>query len=774
MRVTKTRMACAVLLCAALPPLGGACTEPPPADVPPTPQVTELCATDATALARMPACAARADGAPDGPDAFDDALDAAGLDRCSLGYSEAEWAIYPQRLVHDPYRLPFFDEVHDAPALLPVFGATLNEALDGAAASAAPVAGALQSAAVLLGDDETPCVTPLPAPAADSGEPLADAVAALVRATGGTPDLDALAADASDVPPDVQRAVAALVGAVQEAHASTAALFAGMTGEERAALGGLHAYWLYSTVSLPDFRDPAVEELLAERLDLAALARAASVLALRVEALDLAALGAEFAATTGFAFDQDTPIGRIVIADGADHVHAEGPHAALFVDVGGNDTYERAVGVADASRPAVLAHHIGVGVDLGGADVYTYAAVPDAALDAGLLPSDVDGRYPATGSRTDTSGPVSLSQQLRQGAARQGVGLHFDLGASDDTYRSLRLSQGYGEAGVGVLYDAGGNDTYAAEAASQGAAFFGVGLLLDAAGNDRYDAFSLVQGFAGVRAVGALHDADGNDAYVTDHGDPDTGGDPLYWSIQIPGRSNNAFAQGAAWGVRCDGTAACMSGGLGVLRDRAGNDRYESSVQAQASGYWFGTGILADGSGADTYDARYYVQGAGAHFAMALFLDEDGDDRYNTNFAARATSIGVGHDYTSAVHIDGGGNDTYRAPQLSLGSGNANGLGVLLNIGGDDVYEAVGEPTLGAASFSQEWYDACGPCLSVATTGVFLDVGGDDSYTAPGSEVLRDDASVWSNARSPAAWSAIEHGVGVDADDGVVHFPTAQ
>jgi hypothetical protein len=213
-----------------------------------------------------------------------------------------------------------------------------------------------------------------------------------------------------------------------------------------------------------------------------------------------------------------------------------------------------------------------------------------------------------------------------------------------------------------------------------------------------------------------------------------------------------------------------MSGGLGVLRDRHGNDEYVSSVQSQASGYWFGTGILADGDGNDSYDARYYVQGAGAHFAMALFLEEGGDDRYNQTLKPKATSIGVGHDFTVAWHLDLGGDDRYRAPVLSLGSGNANGIGVLVNVGGTDTYVAEAEPTLGAAQFSAEWHEACEACHAVATTGIFLDVDGADQYAVT-SPITRADGTDWTDPRSPADYKVTEHSAGADRDGDAPAFP---
>ena len=64
------------------------------------------------------------------------------------------------------------------------------------------------------------------------------------------------------------------------------------------------------------------------------------------------------------------------------------------------------------------------------------------------------------------------------------------------------MSQGFGQLGVGALWDQSGNDLYHAEHSSQGSAAFGLGLHLDGAGSDRYISYSFSQGFGYVRGVG--------------------------------------------------------------------------------------------------------------------------------------------------------------------------------------------------------------------------------------------------------------------------------
>jgi hypothetical protein len=697
-------------------------------------------------------------------DVMDDALAAAGLDRCTLGYTAADWSIYPTTMTEDPYRLPWFDAVHDHAMRAPGFGRLLSESLDLGAASPTPVASALQVAAFAFGATSMPCEPPA---AVDGAQPLARAVAQIVRDGGAEPDDAALEADAADVPLALQSEIARIVLAAGAAQATWESLAGGLSASDLATLSKMHAMFLRSTGGPPAVTSKNAQSLLSKRFDVEALVRGGATLALAIERAHLS----RFAGLSGFSFEQETPLGRVVIRDAADDVHAAGSHVLLSVDSGGNDTYRDEAGAVDGAAAGERKHHVGIAIDLAGHDTYGYDAVPDA-LDGARLPADRGGRLHPTEPLSDADGPVSLSETLRQGAARLGYGMLFDLGDGDDTYRSLRLSQGYGVAGVGVLYDEAGNDRYDGEAAVQGASHLGVGLLIDGRGDDHYHSYSQTQGFAGIRSVGILYDGDGSDHYVADNGNPDDGGDPLYWTIQMPGKGNNSFAQGSAWGRRPpDSDDVAMSGGLGILRDRAGDDVYVSSVQTQGSGYWFGTGLLSDGAGNDQYDARYYMQGAGAHFAMAIFLEGGGNDRYDQTFAPKATSIGVGHDFTVAWHVDLGGDDVYRAPPLSLGSGNANGIGVLVNVGGNDVYQSAAEPSLGAASFSAEWYGACDACKKVATTGIFVDVGGADRYDVPGSIIAHADDEAWANRTSPASYGVTEHSAGLDRAAGDVALP---
>ena len=713
---------------------------------------------------------------PARPDALDEVLASVGLDRCSLLVSTQSYG------ARDSFRLPWYDAAHDHPVNGPAFARTLVDRLDTAAASATPIAAQLVLLGNRLGARIEACVPPRDL---DPRAPLAVAVAQLIRGSDGVADEAALAAAAMSIPLELQRAAAQVVLAVAAANADFRALVAGLSPDDLATLAQTSGMVLpYAGGGAPDVTAAATRKLLARTWNETSLVAGAARLAAAVEGADLK----RFAGARGFSFDVATPAGRVVIRDAEDHVYEDdgGDAIAVLIDTGGNDVYRAPVGAVGGSQAvAMIPIRVAVAVDLAGQDRYGYPESPgplDSARDKASaavqrLPSDDDGRYRRS-SPLD-NGPISLSDQVRQGGARLGYALLLDLGPEADHYRSLRMSQGFGCAGVGVLYDAGGDDLYEGEAGVQGAGIFGVGLLLDAGGNDVYRTYADAQGFGYVRGAGLLYDAAGDDRYLADTGIPVLGGDPIFLSPQAPCTrdnptcGNSSFTQGVGFGRRPPGGAdnASMSGGLGVLRDRRGNDVYVTSVFGQASGYWLGTGILADGGGADSYDGWWYTQGSAAHAALTVFVDDSGDDRYDLAFPLNppyATNTGQGHDFSVGWHLDLGGNDRYRAPGLGLGGGNANGAGLFVNVGGDDQYSSPGGTILGGAAFDL----SAGRPPTTPCYGLFLDLGGKDTYSVPPDPHLQPppaDNTAWTNPRDPKGYNDIS--VGVDREAGALSLP---
>ncbi|MES2638001.1 MAG: hypothetical protein V4850_00905 [Myxococcota bacterium] len=671
------------------------------------------------------------------------ALADANLAREDVGYTDRQWTQWGA-YVENAFVLSWYTTVHHAPEQVPCFAGQLTTDLDAAAATPHPVAGLLTALAGRVD-------APLAADPVDPGETtLEDAVSYLLEITG---DTSADTSDVSALDPALADALVPIVLAVADAVATRHLLDAAL---EENGWGANKAYnqgpGLVIDVgrAFPDYSDP--EELAAfttwylSDLGPRALIDPARRVAFAIEDADLARFVGMDAALR-----IDTSAGAILLSPGTDDIHGDDEGALLLhLEFGGDDTYTGGAGATlDGDNP------VSVLVDLGGNDAYGYTIVADANDVAGVLASDEDGRSSANGYY------VSASMTGRQGSGRHGIGMLYDLGGTADTYASLRMSQGFGSLGVGVLADDGGDDTYAAETGAQGAGVFGFGLLYDGGGTDSYRAWSNAQGFGYVGSGGLAYDRDGDDTWWSDPGN-DYGGTTLYYSPQLAsGQGNSSFTQGAGFGLRGDTYSVWLAGGLGVLRDAAGNDAYTAGVFAQATGYWEGTGVLADGAGNDTYDALWYIQGGAAHFALAILVDTAGNDEYNPNFTPYNVMLGSGHDFSVGVAIDGAGDDVYHYTTLAAGASNCQGVGVFVDNDGADTYRADSAYSTGLGNHSTE----CATRLTTDSEGFFLDSGGDvDTYVWPAG----DTRAPANDTSFGIAWAGTsdEHGGAVDGDGG--------
>lgn len=372
--------------------------------------------------------------------------------------------------------------------------------------------------------------------------------------------------------------------------------------------------------------------------------------------------------------DWQSPWGRVVVGSRGRNVYTD--DAVLILDLGGDDIYRNRAGGAEDG--------IAVVVDFDGDDFYT------------------------------------ASRNVTQGGARFGIGILYDL-TGDDRYLAQGLAQGMGFFGIGILWDGAGRDRYVATEVAQGAGLFGVGVLLDQDGDDEYMARASTQGFGFVGGLGVLGDIRGNDAYLAPGGRPDFRQEGHFQS----------FAQGFGLGLR-----PLASGGIGLLVDSAGSDRYDADYFAQGAGYWFGLGAVVDRSGDDSYRATRYAQGAGIHFALGYLMDGAGSDRYTSWIVSQ----GVGHDLAFGLLLDQEGDDVYQASGQSQGFGNANGIGILTDAEGDDRYIGEGETVQGYGQREQTF----------ESLGFLMDGGGHDIYSGPG----RDDT----------LWRRGEIGIGLDGE----------
>jgi hypothetical protein len=76
------------------------------------------------------------------------------------------------------------------------------------------------------------------------------------------------------------------------------------------------------------------------------------------------------------------------------------------------------------------------------------------------------------------------------------------------------------------------------------------------------------------------------------------------------------------------------------------------------------------------------------HEAVGVLRDEAGDDRYDLDIGV---GQGMGLDLALGVLFDGGGADDYRAPAYAQGNATANGIGIAYDAGGADRWHAGGD-----------------------------------------------------------------------------------
>lgn len=623
----------------------------------------------------------------------------------------AQANLTPQEVRFDPrlfdyffrtqHATPLFEMLLRDPLRLPYYAERLRNSLVGAVGR--PVA-AVESGAGVIGVSMRRTLTGDPLQSlreqANAPDALENAVLELYKAANAPmpPAVrEQLQRAQKTLPELAQRQAAFLVYVAIEARRWRDAALRDLTPEEQNALFKLLSLPIKEFEATLGSTEPNTELLLLERalekVDLSRLLAGGhdSALAVQqaVEAFQKADAPTKEALGKPFEFNLDTPWGRIRLCGGGNDAHPRLPYL-LLLDTGGDDTYY------GGGATLALENAASFLIDLAGNDRY--------------------------GDDADTLGKPLVEREGRGGkggaafgGATLGYAIVADL-AGDDVYRTQSMGLGAARFGVGMLLDLQGSDTYDAYAFAQGAALAGVGALIDREGRDQYACFYESQGYGGVKGFGALLDALGDDAYTAHP-------TPVEFPSPQTAERNVSMAQGAGYGRRADYIDGCSwAGGVGVLIDVQGNDRYACGVFGQGVGYWGGVGMLIDLQGDDVREGVWYVQGASAHFAIGYLEDRLGNDRY---LAAMNMAMGAGHDFSIGYLMEFDGNDEYNAPSLALGGANANGIGVFVDLAGDDLYQARrNEANLGRANpIGRGTLRERGFAL-----GLFLDAAGNDSY----------------------------------------------
>jgi len=311
-----------------------------------------------------------------------------------------------------------------------------------------------------------------------------------------------------------------------------------------------------------------------------------------------------------------------------------------------------------------------------------------------------------------------------QACGMPGVGIIYDK-KGDDSYIGWKWAQGAGYMGVGALIDMDGDDEYHGTEYVQGAGLFGLGILIDYSGNDNYLASIYAQGLGMSKGLGILSDLGGDDhgyctgKYPTNYGDAG-----IY----------DSWSQGVGIGFR-----GIASGGIGIVVDSGGKDKWEAGNFSQGGGYYYGLGIFRSlGEGDDVYIGSRYAQGFCAHEAMGCFIEDGGDDYYTTR---QGVNAGLAWDECVSIFIDESGDDYYNGGTgFSLGASAHNAICIFQDKAGMDRYiypagpaRAGGNDYHGGTSLS--FFVDYGPEQDIYTCST---IANDTEYAWPEYGVFRD------------------------------------
>ncbi len=563
------------------------------------------------------------------------------------------------------FRTPFFDACFENPWRIPFFAETLRRdfgTMAGRASESMSLGARLcgyGTRRTLLGDSVKALVDATQQPG--SLKRKVEDLKAKGIVKGAVPDF-------SSVPSEVQQATTMVLTAAEQAATFRQLAFSGvsdMTG----------AFTLLSSPESAEAQAFARNHRLMKAVDMSYLAAGGhDFIAASQGAFTQMLSGGT---TKAFDVEFETTWGWVRLCGGKSETHPDRP-TLLIIDTSGNDTY---LGVPTTSTVSNFASVI---LDVSGND--SYLADPSQA----------------NSSMANWTKRKEATRKPGTAGALMGFSVLID-GEGDDLYRTHRPGLGSGRFGIAALVDRSGNDTYDGYADSLGFGHFGIGILDDLKGDDRYFSFTQSQGCGLTMGFGYLADRDGGDVYASNDGQID-------FASPQSAEHNVSMSQGAGNGRRADYLDGhSLAGGVGILYDPAGIDRYSCGVFGQGVGYWMGVGMLWDSQGIDTYTGQWYVHGAAAHFAIGFLEDETGNDNYNApmNMA------------------QGAGDDQFRAPNLSLGAGNANGIGIFVDLFGNDTYESSGI-TLGKSAEATK-QSLRSKALSL---GVFFDGNGSDKYPA--------------------------------------------
>ena len=143
-----------------------------------------------------------------------------------------------------------------------------------------------------------------------------------------------------------------------------------------------------------------------------------------------------------------------------------------------------------------------------------------------------------------------------------------------------------------MLFHGEGSGVFRSKSFSQGTGQFGIGVLWSRDKDTVYDCGRYGQALGLFRGAGILIDEQGNDLYMLGGVEPD---------FRDPLRSTVSMGQGFGKGIRPEKKVMGVSGGIGMLIDKNGNDTYIADYFAAPHYYGAATEELRE----EIYLGRY-------------------------------------------------------------------------------------------------------------------------------------------------------------------------
>lgn len=268
------------------------------------------------------------------------------------------------------------------------------------------------------------------------------------------------------------------------------------------------------------------------------------------------------------------------------------------------------------------------------------------------------GSWPAVRGWIDLGGDdVWRGGTFGAGSAAFGVSAGLDL-QGDDTHIASSFAAGAAVQGIATWLDAAGRDRYEVREAGLGFGVAGAGILRDLRRDDVYRSDRWAQGAALPGGIGVLHDLRGGDRYLLNDDlaeEREEASQPLLPSCHA------GCGQGFAAGL-----LGVAPGGRGFLLDDVGDDLYSGGHRVQGAAWAGALSVVRDGGGDDRWLAGAHAQGSSERRAFAALLDVDGFDEYSASWRAQ----GAAGEASVAWLYDRRGRDRY-----ALGTGPGQGEG---------------------------------------------------------------------------------------------------